>query len=58
MNKKTFLIKNYVLATSVIYLDYSTEEEPNNRNSEKQTIINIPKAKAFNAIKNDGKSLR
>ena len=43
MNKKTVLIKNYVLSTDVVYLDYNNSEEgTNHRFNNKQTIIDYP----------------
>ena len=58
MNKKTFLIKNYVLATSVLYLDYKTEEELKNRDPGKKAIINKVQNKTINSFKKNGESLR
>ena len=44
MNKKTILIKNYLLSTDVVYLDYQDiKEDFSDRLNHKQTIINKQK---------------
>ena len=54
MNKKTSLIKNYALSSSVLYLDYKIEEDLNNRYTCKQTIIYKNQIKAINDFKKNG----
>lgn len=54
MNKKTPLIKNYVLGIDVIYLDYNLDEGLNYRYNNSKTSFNITKNKTAYDDKKNG----
>ena len=57
MNKETILIKNYVLSTDVLYLDYrNIKEDSYNRFNYKQTNINKTKVLITKNDENNGSS--
>lgn len=57
MNKETIVIKNYVLSTDMIYLNYNIEEGTNNRSHHKKISIYNAKIENTNSFKKNGKCL-
>ena len=57
MNKKTPVIKNYVLSLDVLYLDYTSEEGINRRIANPQTDIDITKNTTINYFQENGTGL-
>ena len=58
MNKKTILIKNYLLSTDVLYLDYTKKEEDfYHRLNIKQAIIIDPENIIIENNEPDGKCI-
>ena len=57
MNKKTPVIKNYVLSLDVLYLDYTLKEGLHNRHFTKETDVDITKVEITYNYKKNGTSV-
>ena len=57
MNKKTPVIKNYILSTDVVYLYNNIEEDKHHRNNCKKINVYISKIKNSNFNKENGASI-
>lgn len=57
MNKETIVIKNYVLSTDMVYLNYENKEEDCHRRYCKEAVISDTKIKDINSFKENGSCL-
>ena len=57
MNKETIVIKNYVLSTDMVYLNYENKEEDCHRRYCKEAVISDTKIKDIKSFKENGSCL-
>ena len=57
MNKKTPVIKNYILSVDVVYLNYTLKEGLYNRHFDKKNNVNITKNEITYNFQENGTSV-